>query len=77
MFAKLRKATASFLMSVCLSVRMEKLRSHWTDFYEVLRLIIFRKYEEKIQVSLNSDKNNGYLTQRPMYIYTTITFSSS
>jgi hypothetical protein len=27
-FAKLRKAIISFLMSVCLSVRMEKLGSH-------------------------------------------------
>jgi hypothetical protein len=29
--AKLRKATISFVMSVCLSAHMEELRSHWTD----------------------------------------------
>ena len=38
-FAKLRKATISFVMSVRpsvrLSVRMEQLGSHWTDFYEI------------------------------------------
>jgi hypothetical protein len=34
-FAKLRKATISFLMSVLLSVHMEQLRSHWTDFHEI------------------------------------------
>jgi hypothetical protein len=32
-FAKLRKATVSF-MSVCPSLRMERLGSHWTDFDE-------------------------------------------
>jgi len=34
-FTKLRKAIISFLMSVCLSVRMEQLGSHWTDFHEI------------------------------------------
>jgi len=29
--AKLRKVTISFVMSVCPSVRMEQLVSHWTD----------------------------------------------
>jgi hypothetical protein len=31
-FAKLRKATISFFMSVRLSARMVQLDSHWTDF---------------------------------------------
>ena len=34
-FAKLRKATISFVMSVCLSVRMEQLGHHWEDFHEI------------------------------------------
>jgi hypothetical protein len=38
-FAKLRKATVSFVVSVHLSFRpsafMEQLSSHWMDFYEV------------------------------------------
>jgi hypothetical protein len=33
--AKLRKATVSFVMSVRLSVRMEQLGSHWTNFHEI------------------------------------------
>jgi hypothetical protein len=37
-FAKLRKATISFVMSIRLSVRpsfsMEQHGSHWTDFHE-------------------------------------------
>ena len=33
-FATLRKATISFITSVCLSVRMEQLGSHWTHFDE-------------------------------------------
>ena len=49
-------------MSVRPSVRMEQLGCHWTDFVEILYLVFFRKSAEKIQVSLESDKNNGYST---------------
>jgi hypothetical protein len=48
-FAKLRKATISFGMSVRLSVRMEQLGCLWTDFRENLN--IFLKSVENIQVS--------------------------
>jgi hypothetical protein len=34
-FAKLRKATIRFVMSVRPSVLMEQLGSHWTDFHEI------------------------------------------
>jgi hypothetical protein len=34
-FAKLRKATISFVMSVRPSVHMEQLGSHWTYFHEI------------------------------------------
>jgi len=34
-FAILRKATISCVMSVRMSVRMEQLGSHWTDFHEL------------------------------------------
>jgi hypothetical protein len=30
---------------------------------------IFRKFSQKIKMSLKSDKNNGYFTWQPMYIY--------
>jgi hypothetical protein len=46
-------------LSVCPSFRMEQLASYWTDCHEILYLSIFRKYIDKIQVSLKSDKNNG------------------
>jgi len=72
-FAKLRKATISFVMFVCLSirpsVRMEQLVSHWMDFHEIWYLKIYRKYFEKIQVSLTSNKNNKYMIRRPIYIF--------
>jgi hypothetical protein len=61
-FAKLRKATISFVTSVRLPVLTEQLGPHWTDFYEILYLEIFRKSLEKIPVSLKSDKNKGYST---------------
>ena len=67
--AKLRKATTSFVMSVRLSVRMEQLGCHWTDFREIWFLIIFRKYSKKMQAYLKSDEINGYCTRRPVYIY--------
>jgi len=62
----LRKATISFVMPVRLSVRMEQLGSHWTDFCEILYLSILRKSVEEIQISLKSDKNKGYFTWRPI-----------
>ena len=34
-FAMLRKATVSFVMSVCPSVRVEQLGFQWTDFHEI------------------------------------------
>jgi uncharacterized protein YehS (DUF1456 family) len=39
---------------------MEQLRSHGTDFHEILYSIIFRNSVEKIQASIKSDKNNRY-----------------
>jgi hypothetical protein len=62
--ANLRNATISFIMHVRPSVRMEKLGSHWTDFDEIWHLSFFRKSVDKTQVSLKSDKNNGYFTRR-------------
>ena len=59
----------SVRLSVCPSVRMELLGSHWTDFHDILYLNIFRKYIYKIRVSLKSHKNNVYFTQRRKYTY--------
>jgi hypothetical protein len=49
-------------MSVGLSVRVEHLGSQRTDFREIRYLSIFLKFVQKIQISLKSDKNNGYFT---------------
>jgi hypothetical protein len=38
---------------------MEQLGSQWTDFHEILHFSIFRKYVEKIQVSLNQARITG------------------
>ena len=51
-----------FVMSVRLSVRTEHLGSHWTDLHEIRYSSIFRKFVENIQVTINSDKQNGYFT---------------
>jgi hypothetical protein len=55
----MRNATISFVMSVCLSARMEQLASHWKDFHIIWYLRLSRKSAEKIQVSLRYEKENG------------------
>ena len=51
------------------SVRMEQLGSHWANFHEIWCMRIFWKFIEKIQVSLQSDKNNRYFIWRPLYLH--------
>ena len=54
--AKLGKAAIIYVtsvrLSVCLSVRIERLYSHWTDFREMWYFNIFRKSVEKVKVSI-------------------------
>jgi hypothetical protein len=63
---QLRHVALSLSLSLCRSlrppVRMGQLGPYRMDFHEILHFSIFRKYVEKIQVSLKSDKNNGYFT---------------
>ena len=56
---------------------MQQLGSHWADFHETWHLSIFRKYVDKSQVSLKSDKNNEYFAGRPLYMYDNISVNSS
>jgi hypothetical protein len=52
-FAKLPRATTSFIMSVLPSVRpsvrMEQLGSHWTDFHEIWYLNSFENLSRKVK----------------------------
>ena len=48
---------------------MEQLGSRWTDFHEIWYVRICQKSVEKIQVQLRPDKNKGYFTWRPIYIF--------
>ena len=72
-FATLRKATVNFVISVCLSLSLstptEQLCRQWTDFIEMLQFVIFKKFVERLEDSLKSDKSNGYFTRRHFYIY--------
>ena len=61
--AKLRKASTGFVMSVCLPAHP----SAWKSLARIGQIYIkldicvfFRKSLEKIQISLNSNNNNGY-----------------
>ena len=60
-FAKLPKATLSFVMSICPSARMEQLGSHWTISVK-FGGEYFSNICREFQVSLNPDKNDGYFT---------------
>jgi len=44
------------------SFLMEQLGFHWTEFYEICYVNIFRKSVDKIPVSLEFDKKNWYFT---------------
>ena len=66
----------SFIMSVCLSVFMEQLGSHWTDFHEIFNFSIFRKSVDQFQIWLKYHKNDTYFTGGPVYVYD-ISLSSS
>jgi hypothetical protein len=61
-FAKLRKATISFVMSVRPPARMEQLGCHLTDFHKILSLPVFRNSGEEFLVSLKFAENNEYFT---------------
>jgi hypothetical protein len=50
-------------LSVCPSVRMEQLGSHWTDFHEIWYLSIFRKSSEKLQLRWNMTRITGTLNE--------------
>ena len=76
LWARSKKCEKRLLASSRLSFRVEQLGSHWADFHEILNLNIFRKYVEKIKVSLKPNKNNGYFTWRAVYIYNRISLSS-
>jgi hypothetical protein len=71
-FPKLRKATISFVMSLCLSIR----QSAWNNAAAIGRIfmkfdiwIFFEKYAGKIQVPIKYDRNNRYFTWRPMHVF--------
>jgi hypothetical protein len=76
-FARLRKATISFVVSFHPSLRTEQLGSHWTDFHEIWYLNIFEKSVQKIEVLLKSDKNDWHFTWTPTHIYDHTSFGSS
>jgi len=64
-----------FFPLVCLSfsvrpsISLEQLGFYWREVFHYMRhLNIIGKSVDKFQVTLKSDKNNGYFTLRPMYI---------
>jgi len=70
-------ARSQKLRPVAPSFSMEWLCSHWTAFHEIWHFIIFRKYVGKIQVSVQSDKNNRRFPWRPLYMNDSISLNST
>jgi len=68
---KLRRATISLFMSVCLSVRPRGTTHLPLDEFSWNLLLesFFRKPVENIQISVKFDNNNRHFTYRPTYIY--------
>jgi hypothetical protein len=83
LFRRCRKLVKSdyYLLNICPSVhpsvRMEQLSSHGTGFHEIWYNCCSRKSAEKIQISLKSNKSNGYFTWRPLYVFDHISLSYS
>ena len=68
--------TVSFVISVSLSAWNNSAPTGWI-FLKFLYLSIFRKPLKKIQVSFKSNKNNGWFTWRPIYMFDHILLYSS
>jgi len=78
-FAKLRKATNSFVMSFRPSLRLYRITRLLLDGFSwnlVQYLRFFRNSVKKMHVSLKSDKNKWYFTWRPIYIFDNISLIS-
>ena len=75
-FAKLRKASVGFVMSVRLSAWKNSAPT-WRIFTKFGIWAFFLEKPIKIQVSLKSDKLNRYFTWRPVYIYDNISLNYS
>jgi len=75
-FAKLRKAAVWFAMSVCLSIRPHGTAWIPLNGFSWKLLSTFLKFVEKVEISLKSDKNNGYFAWRPIYVFDHISLSA-
>jgi len=75
-FAKLQKATVSFVMSLCLSAWNSAAVIGWI-FVKFDIWVFFETSVEKIQISLKSDKNEGYFIWRLIYVFDHISLISS
>ena len=72
----MRKATLSFVMSVCHQSRMENSAPIGGIFMKFYTWVFFENLPRKYkQVSLKSDTNDGYFMWRPMFIFDHILLS--
>jgi len=72
-----KRLLSSTFLSVCPSAWNNSASTGRIFMKFEITFFFSRKSVEKIQASLKPGKNNGYLTLRPMYIYDSISLSSS
>jgi hypothetical protein len=76
-----RVANKRLLAPSCPSLRpsviKKQLICNWTGFREIWYCGIFQKFVNRIQVSLKSDKNNGYFPWRLMFTFGNVSPNSS
>jgi hypothetical protein len=51
------------------SESMEEFDSQWTDFHSIDIWIFFSKISPEDSSFIKADKNKGYFTQKPIYVY--------
>ena len=73
---KKRLLASSYLTSVRLSARLERLGPHWKDFHEIWYKNIFRKPVEKDKIFMKTWYESHNISS-PTYIYDNISLSSS
>ena len=78
-FKRIAKIAKSYywFYYVCLSVRMEQLCFHRTDFHEIWRLSIVRKICLENSSFIKYENIIGYFTWRPIYIFDHISRGST
>jgi hypothetical protein len=71
-FRRIRKAATSHVMSVRLSIRMEQIGYHWTDFSEMLYWEGYQNLWRRFKTDSNRSNSTGTWRETPSTFMTTV-----